>query len=136
MIVEILAGTPRGGHNDRMTEPVGAGEPTSGPTSGPTSTPEPGPGGAAARPRGAGPVLAWWVGLVAHLVMGVWYAASGLIAPPWAVAALLVIWVLLLIVGLRLRARRPWWMLAVPVLAVAIWVAVVSAGETFLGWTA
>ena len=85
---------------------------------------------------GTGPTVAWWVGLAAHLLMGIWYAASGLVAPPWAVTVLLAIWVALLIVGLRLRTRRPWWMLAVPVLDVAIWVAVVSAGETFLGWTA
>jgi hypothetical protein len=85
---------------------------------------------------GRGPVVAWWVGLAAHLVIGIWYAASGLVAPPWAVAVLLAIWVLMLIVGLRLRTGHPWWMLAVPVLDVVIWVAIISAGETFLGWTA
>ena len=88
------------------------------------------------KPGGRGPVVAWWAGLAAHLVIGIWYAASGLVAPPWAVAVLLAIWVVVLVVGLQLRTRRPWWMLAVPVLDVIIWVAVISAGETFLGWTA
>jgi hypothetical protein len=86
--------------------------------------------------NGTGAMVAWWVGLAGHLVGAIWYAASGLVAPPWAVVLLLVIWVALFVVGLRLRTRRPWWMLAVPVLDVVIWVAIVSAGEAFLGWTA
>jgi hypothetical protein len=81
-------------------------------------------------------MIAWGVGLAAHLVIGIWYAASGLVSPPWGVGVLLAIWFALLVVGLRLRTRRPWWMLAVPVLDVVIWVAVVTAGETFFGWTA
>jgi hypothetical protein len=85
---------------------------------------------------GRAPVIAWWVGLVAHLGMGIWYAASGLVAPAWAVVGLLAIWIALLLVGLRLRTRRPWLMLLVPVAAIAIWVAVVSAGDAFLNWTA
>ena len=99
-------------------------------------TSERGTGGAEARPRPTGPIVAWWVGLVAHLVIGIWYGASGLVAPAWAVAALLAVWVVLLVAGLRLRTRRPWWMLFVPVLDVAVWVGVVSAGDAFLGWTA
>jgi hypothetical protein len=51
------------------------------------------------------PVLLWWLGLAGHLVALVWYAASGLVAPPWAVVGLLVIWAVLLVVGLRLRTR-------------------------------
>jgi len=99
-------------------------------------TSERGTGGVEARRRTTGPIVAWWVGLVAHLVIGIWYGASGLVAPAWAVAALLAVWVVLLVAGLRLRTRRPWWMLFVPVLDVAIWVGVVSAGDAFLGWTA
>jgi len=85
---------------------------------------------------GRGATIAWWVGLAAHLVMGFYYAVSGLLAPLWAVAGLLVIWVILLVVGLRLRNRRPWWMLAVPVADLVIWLIVITAGEVFLGWTA
>lgn len=83
-----------------------------------------------------GATVAWWVGLAGHLVMGIWYGASGLVAPTWAVVGLLVVWAALLVTGIWLRTRRPWWMLAVPVLDVAIWVAVVSAGEAFGHWTA
>jgi hypothetical protein len=80
--------------------------------------------------------LAWWAGLAAHLLVLVWYAASGLVAPPWAVAGLLVVWVALLLVGLWLGRTRPAWMLLVPVVAVVIWFAVISAGDAFLNWTA
>ena len=88
-----------------------------------------------ARPRRL-PMFAWGIGLVGHLVMLVWFAASGLVAPLWAVAGLLVVWAVLLVVGLRLRRRRPALMLLMPILDVAIWVAVINAGERFLGWTA
>lgn len=80
--------------------------------------------------------VAWWVGLAGHLVALPWYAVSGLVAPPWAVVGLLVIWVALLVVGLRLRAIGPAWMLAIPVLDIAIWFGAISAGDAFLGWTA
>ena len=80
--------------------------------------------------------VAWWLGLAGHLAVLIWYAASGLLAPLWAVIGLLVIWVALLGVGLWLRTRRPLWMLAVPVVAVVIWFAVISAGDAWLNWTA
>jgi hypothetical protein len=81
-------------------------------------------------------MFAWGIGLVGHLVMLVWFAASGLVAPLWAVGGLLLVWAVLLVVGLRLRRRRPALMLLMPVVDVAIWVAVINAGERFLGWTA
>ncbi len=81
-------------------------------------------------------VVAWWVGLAGHLAVLPWYAASGLVAPPWAVVGLLAIWAALLVVGLRLRTSHPVWMLAIPMLDVAIWFGTISAGDAFLGWTA
>jgi hypothetical protein len=80
--------------------------------------------------------IAWFIGLAGHLAVLIWYAASGLVAPLWAVIGLLVIWVALLVVGLRLWRTSPAWMLAVPVVAVVIWFGVISAGEKFLDWTA
>jgi len=32
--------------------------------------------------------------------------------------------------------NRPGWTIAIPVLEAAIWFAVISAGEAYLGWTA
>jgi hypothetical protein len=86
--------------------------------------------------RTRGGQVAWWIGLVAHLAAVVWYGASGLVAPAWAVAVLLVIWAVLLAVGLGLRKRQPYWMLLIPVLDAVIWFAGISAGEKFLHWTA
>lgn len=80
--------------------------------------------------------FAGWTGLVLHLPVLVWYAATSLLAPVWAVAGLLVVWLVLLIAGFRLVRTRPWLVAAIPLLDAAIWFAVVSAGDAFLGWTA
>ena len=81
-------------------------------------------------------MIAWVIGLLGHLVMLVWFAACGLVAPLWAVGALLVVWLVLLVIGLRLRRRRAGLMLLIPLVDVAVWVATINAGEHFLGWTA
>lgn len=77
-----------------------------------------------------------WAGLVAHLALGFWYAATPLVAPAWGVAGLVLIWLVLLAVAIRLLRRRPVLVPVVPVAAVLIWVAAVSAGDAWLGWTA
>jgi len=77
-----------------------------------------------------------WLGLAALLVTGIFYASSGLLAPGWAVAVLLVIWLLLLIVAIQmLRIRRPLYVLPVPVAAWLVWLGALTAGENWLGWT-
>ncbi|HEX6684558.1 MAG TPA: hypothetical protein VF062_17270 [Candidatus Limnocylindrales bacterium] len=81
-------------------------------------------------------LIAGWVGLLAHLATGVWYAASGLLAPMWAIVVLFVIWFGLLALAIYLLRTRPVWTLLVPVAATAIWFASISAGEALLGWTA
>lgn len=75
-------------------------------------------------------------GLLAHLGLLVFYAASGLVAPGWAVVTLLVIWLVLLLVGVRLLIVRPLLVPIVPVLGVLIWFGAISAGDAFLDWTA
>lgn len=77
-----------------------------------------------------------WVGLVAHLALAFWYAATPLVAPAWAVAVLVLVWLALLVVAIRLLRRRPVLVPVVPLAAVVIWVAAVSAGDAWLGWTA
>jgi hypothetical protein len=86
--------------------------------------------------RAPGATWAWWIGLAGHILLLPWYAASGLVAPAWAVVMLLAIWVVLLGVGLALRRRAPIWMLAIPVLDAAIWAGVISAGAALFQWTA
>jgi hypothetical protein len=77
-----------------------------------------------------------WLSLAALLVALIFYASSGLLAPAWAVAMLLVIWVVLLIVAIQfLRIRRPLYVLPLPVAAWLIWFGALSAGEKWLGWT-
>jgi len=80
--------------------------------------------------------IAGWLGLLAHLAVLIFYAASGLVAPLWAVVVLLVIWVALLVLAIVLLRRRPAWALVVPIAAVAIWFAAISAGDAWLNWTA
>ena len=76
------------------------------------------------------------IGLLAHLAMLIWYAASGLVAPGWAVVVLIGVWALLLALGIWLWVRRPAFVPLVPVAAAVIWFGAISLGESFLGWTA
>ena len=77
-----------------------------------------------------------WLGLAAFLVTGFFYASSRLLAPGWAVAVLLIVWLILLIVAIQLlRKRRPLYVLPVPVAAWLIWFGGLTAGENWLGWT-
>ena len=87
---------------------------------------------------GADKVLAV-VGIGLHLFVGVFpYAASGLIAPLWGIAVLYVVWLGLLAVAVQLvRTReRVRFTPIVPVVAIAVWIAVISLGGAVLGWTA
>ena len=83
-----------------------------------------------------GALILGWVGIIGHLVTLVWYMASGLMAPGWAVIGLLVIWLVLAGVAIYLLRTRPAWVLAVPVASAVIWFAVMAAGDAWLGWTA
>jgi hypothetical protein len=77
-----------------------------------------------------------WLGLVAHLATLVFYAASGLLAPGWAVAVLLVVWLALLVVAIWLLRNRPVFVPLVPIGAWLIWFGALTAGEKWLGWIA
>ncbi|HEX5540580.1 MAG TPA: hypothetical protein VFX60_03300 [Micromonospora sp.] len=77
-----------------------------------------------------------WLGLAGHAFLFFWYVASGLLAPMWAVIGLLVVWMALLAAASRLLRTRPALVPLVPAAAFLLWVAVISAGEAWLGWTA
>lgn len=80
--------------------------------------------------------MAWFaVASLLHLVAGFFYISSGLVAPLWAVAALMLIWVALAILLVRIRTVGPK-VLLVPVAAAIIWVVAISLGGTVLDWTA
>jgi hypothetical protein len=87
------------------------------------------------RARPVGPLVLAVLAALAHLVVGFFYLASGLVAPLWAIIVLLVWWVLLAVWLVRLALRGSWWTPAVPVLAIVTWFAVLTLGEQLLGWT-
>jgi hypothetical protein len=64
------------------------------------------------------------------------YAVSGLLAPWYGVVVLMVIWVVLFILATRWWTPHPKRTLWLPVLAVAVWFAVLYLGEALFGWTA
>lgn len=70
-----------------------------------------------------------------HLVALWLYVSSGLLAPFWAVTALLVLWVLLAWVAVLVHRRHGALALLVPVTAIALWFGAITAGEQLLGWT-
>lgn len=85
---------------------------------------------------GALRILVGVLALVALLVVGFVYVTSGLVAPLWAVAGLMIFWVVLVVLGLRWFREHPWRLLALPVVAVLVWFTVLTLGERLLGWTA
>ena len=64
------------------------------------------------------------------------YAASGLVAPAWAVVLLLLVWAMLLVVACAWWTPHPGRLPFVAVFAVVLWFAAVTAGGAWLDWTA
>lgn len=88
---------------------------------------------------GMGPdwrVVLPWVGLAAMVAVLPFYLASGLVAPLWAIIGLLLCWAGFFYLGLRWRKTRPYWVLALPVVAFAWWWIALTVGDAWLGWTA
>lgn len=77
-----------------------------------------------------------FVGLVGMVAMFFPYAASGLVAPYWAVGVLLVVWLVLMVMTCRWFLARPKRALVMPVIALIVWFGAISAGGFFLDWTA
>lgn len=73
--------------------------------------------------------------LAATVALAPFFLASGLMAPGWAVALFIAIWVALVVLGALLVRRRPLWVIPIPFAAALIWLGGMSAGEAWLGWT-
>ena len=73
--------------------------------------------------------------LGAMLVLAPVFIASGLMAPDWAVAVFVAIWVALLVAGCLWIRRRPLCILPLPFIALAVWFGGMTAGGELLGWT-
>ncbi|MET9019576.1 hypothetical protein ABZV93_06310 [Actinopolymorpha sp. NPDC004070] len=81
-------------------------------------------------------VVVGWLGLACFVPLLFLYLVSGLVAPWWAVAGFGVVWCLLFVTALRTFRRRPLLALALPLLGLAWWFAVLWFGDVFLNWTA
>ena len=86
--------------------------------------------------RAPGPIVVAVLAAATHLAVGVFYAASGLLAPLYAIVVLWAWWLLLAWVLVRLALRGSWWTAAVPVVALGTWWLVLTLGEQWLGWAA
>lgn len=76
------------------------------------------------------------VAVLALLVQASFFFSAGLVAPGWAVVVLVSVWLALVVLAVAWFRRRPWWVLPLPLLAVAVWWGGISAGEAWLDWTA
>src|SRR5665811_1515799 len=83
------------------------------------------------------PIAAVIVAGVAQLVVLVPFTvSSGLLAPAWAIAVLIALWVAFAFLLARMARRRPLLTPLIPVAnAALLWLAI-SAGGSLLGWTA
>jgi hypothetical protein len=86
------------------------------------------------RTAGIGVLAAGGIALGMHLTVGAAYTLTLLLAPVWVSIVVAVWWLVLLLVGLALLARRSLFVLAVPLVAIVSWSAFISAGRTWLGW--
>jgi hypothetical protein len=83
---------------------------------------------------GFGVLAAGGVALGMHLAVGATYALTLALAPLWVSGVVALWWLAMLGAGLVLLARRSLFMLAVPLVAIASWAALISAGRAWLGW--
>jgi hypothetical protein len=86
------------------------------------------------RPRGAVAVAV--LAAVAHLVVGYFYLAGGLVIPGAVLIPLWLLWLLLAAWLVRLAVRGSWWTPLVPVVAAGVFVLALVIGDQVLGWTA
>lgn len=77
-----------------------------------------------------------WIGMAGMAVTLFLYGASGLVAPVWAVVVLLLLWLVMFALSCRWFMTRPYRVMTLPVVALAIWFATIFSGEALLGWTA
>ena len=71
------------------------------------------------------------------MLVALWfYGFVGLVAPCWAVPLMLALWVGLSVVAWQNAANRPAVSLTMPLVALALWFAIVWAGGAWFDWTA
>ena len=85
--------------------------------------------------RSSRPVLWATLALALHAAVAFPYLTSGLVAPPYGVLALWIVWGAFLALILQLLRTRAPLALLVPPAALAVWFAALSLGEALLGWS-
>jgi hypothetical protein len=73
--------------------------------------------------------------LAGLLAMSIWFFATGLLAPLWAVVGFVAVWLGLVVLGIVWIRRHPWRVLLLPVIAAVVLFGGLRAGATLLGWT-
>jgi hypothetical protein len=86
--------------------------------------------------RPTGPLVLAGVAGLAHLVVGYFYLAGGLVIPGPVLIPLWIVWLLLAVWLVRLAVRRSWWTPAPPVIAAVLFVLVLVVGEQAFDWQA
>ena len=76
------------------------------------------------------------LGVLGLLAVLPFYVSSGLVAPLWGIAFLLLVWGVLAVLSLRWFTRRPWVVLLLPFVAAGVWFATLTIGEQVFGWQA
>ena len=84
---------------------------------------------------GMGGRLLVGLGFLLHLLLLPIVFASGLVVPWPVMAVFLVGWIAAFALAVAKR-DRPWLVVAIPLLSLAVLVAVVTLGEWLFGWTA
>lgn len=89
------------------------------------------------RPQESRAVSVWpFIGMIGMAATFFLYATSGLVAPGWGVALLLLVWFALFVVAVRWWTPHPRRVVLVPLVALVVWFAALTAGGAWLGWTA
>ncbi|TFV65583.1 UNVERIFIED_ORG: hypothetical protein E4P37_09800 [Bacillus sp. AZ43] len=86
--------------------------------------------------RAVGPIVLAVLAGIAHLVVGYFYLAGGLVIPGPVLIALWLAWLVMAAFLLRWAIQRSWWTPAIPVAAAALLVLVLVIGDGVLGWQA
>jgi hypothetical protein len=87
-------------------------------------------------PQDARPVLGSFVGMGGMAAVLFVILASGAIPPWWALVAITLVWLVLLVLGARWFMHHPWRVAALPVAVFVIWLAMLAAGVAYLDWRA
>ena len=88
------------------------------------------------RPADARHLLGSFIGMIGMACVLFVILASGLVAPWWAVASMSLVLLVAFVVGTRWFMTHPWRVAALPFVLLAVWIAAVAAGGTFLDWSA